>query len=63
MLVDGNWVPTFPRARYLMGRVEYEHWSKPQGREDMVAVFGYSVQPVFDGYWGAHFVGGGRVRR
>lgn len=22
-----------------------------------------SVQPVFDGYWGAHFVGGGRVNR
>ena len=48
MLVDGRWVPTFPRARYLMGRVEYEHWSRPQGREDMVAVFGDSVQPVFD---------------
>src|ERR1700761_7762748 len=48
MLVDGKWVPTFPRARYLMGRVEYQHWSKPQGREDMVAVFGDSVQPVMD---------------
>src|SRR5215207_2223185 len=22
MLVEGKWVPTFPRARYLMGRVE-----------------------------------------
>ena len=22
MLVDGKWLPTFPRARYLMGRVE-----------------------------------------
>ena len=43
MLVDGRWVPTFPRARYLMGRIEYEHWSQPQGREDMVAVFGDSV--------------------
>jgi glyoxylase-like metal-dependent hydrolase (beta-lactamase superfamily II) len=48
MLVDGRWVPTFPRARYLMGRVEYEHWSRPQGRDDMVAVFGDSVRPVFD---------------
>src|SRR5246500_3907679 len=47
-LVDGKWVPTFPNARYLMGRIEYEHWSKPQGREDMVIVFGDSVQPVFD---------------
>jgi glyoxylase-like metal-dependent hydrolase (beta-lactamase superfamily II) len=31
-----------------MGRVEFEHWSRPHGREDMVAVFGDSVQPVFD---------------
>ena len=23
MLVDGKWVPTFPKARYLMGRVEF----------------------------------------
>ena len=48
MLEGGKWLPTFPNARYLMGRVEYEHWSRPQGREDMVAVFGDSVQPVFD---------------
>jgi glyoxylase-like metal-dependent hydrolase (beta-lactamase superfamily II) len=48
MLVEGKWVPTFPRARYLMGRVEFDHWSRPHGREDMVAVFGDSVQPVFD---------------
>jgi glyoxylase-like metal-dependent hydrolase (beta-lactamase superfamily II) len=24
--VDGRWVPTFPNARYLFGRTEYEHW-------------------------------------
>ena len=48
MLAGGKWVPTFPRARYLMGRIEYEHWSKPHGREDMAAVFGDSVRPVFD---------------
>ncbi len=48
MLVDGRWVPTFPRARYLMGRVEFEHWSSHEGREDMRAVFGDSVQPVYD---------------
>ena len=28
MLVDGKWVPTFPNARYLFGRHEYEHWMK-----------------------------------
>src|SRR5262245_45681558 len=25
MLVNGQWLPTFPNARYLFGRVEYEH--------------------------------------
>jgi glyoxylase-like metal-dependent hydrolase (beta-lactamase superfamily II) len=24
--VDGEWVPTFPNARYLFGRREWEHW-------------------------------------
>src|SRR5690606_21643364 len=27
-LVDGRWVPTFPNARYIMGRHEFEHWQK-----------------------------------
>ena len=26
MLVDGRWVPTFPNARYLLGRAEFEYW-------------------------------------
>jgi glyoxylase-like metal-dependent hydrolase (beta-lactamase superfamily II) len=25
-LRDGRWVPTFPNARYLVGRTEMEHW-------------------------------------
>ena len=25
-LVDGRWVPTFPQARYLFGRTEFDHW-------------------------------------
>jgi glyoxylase-like metal-dependent hydrolase (beta-lactamase superfamily II) len=25
-LVNGKWVPTFPQARYLFGRREYDHW-------------------------------------
>ena len=48
MLVDDKWVATFPRARYLMGRVEFEHWSRSHGREDMTAMFADSVQPVYD---------------
>jgi glyoxylase-like metal-dependent hydrolase (beta-lactamase superfamily II) len=25
-LVNGKWVPTFPQARYLFGKQEYDHW-------------------------------------
>ena len=25
-LVNGRWVPTFPNARYLFGKKEYDHW-------------------------------------
>ena len=25
-LVNGKWVPTFPNARYLFGKAEYDHW-------------------------------------
>ena len=48
MLVDGRWVPTFPKARYLFGRVEYEHWSTQTERADMLPVFADSVQPIFE---------------
>ncbi len=26
-LVNGRWVPTFPQARYLFGKQEFEHWT------------------------------------
>jgi glyoxylase-like metal-dependent hydrolase (beta-lactamase superfamily II) len=26
-LVEGKWVPTFPKARYLFGRREWQHWA------------------------------------
>ena len=48
MLVDGKWVPTFPRARYLMGRVEFTHWREQHERDDMAAIFADSVKPVQD---------------
>jgi glyoxylase-like metal-dependent hydrolase (beta-lactamase superfamily II) len=25
-LVDGSWVPTFPNAKYVMAKREYDHW-------------------------------------
>ena len=48
MLIDGRWVPTFPNARYLMGRVEYGHWTSQHDREDMTAILADSVAPVWD---------------
>jgi len=48
MLVDGRWVPTFPKADYLFGRVEYEHWATQQERPDMLAVFGDSIVPILE---------------
>ncbi|HJS84822.1 MAG TPA: MBL fold metallo-hydrolase [Acetobacteraceae bacterium] len=48
MLVDGRWVPTFPQARYLMGREEFRHWTGDHGREDMRHVLADSVLPVHD---------------
>jgi glyoxylase-like metal-dependent hydrolase (beta-lactamase superfamily II) len=47
-LVDGQWVPTFPNAQYLFGRVEYEHWSRQTTREDMITVLDDSIRPIFD---------------
>lgn len=47
MLRDGKWVPTFPRARYLFGRREFEHWQRAaEGAQR--AVFDDSVQPIVD---------------
>jgi len=48
MLVDGRWVPTFPNARYLIGRIEYKHWTSQQDREDMTAILADSVTPVWE---------------
>jgi glyoxylase-like metal-dependent hydrolase (beta-lactamase superfamily II) len=48
MLVDGRWVPTFPNARYLFGRIEFEHWRAQTARLDMLPVLADSVMPIFD---------------
>jgi glyoxylase-like metal-dependent hydrolase (beta-lactamase superfamily II) len=48
MLVGGRWVPTFPKARYLMGRVEFEYWRTQQEVEHHRPVFADSVAPVFE---------------
>ncbi|HLK25829.1 MAG TPA: MBL fold metallo-hydrolase [Caulobacteraceae bacterium] len=47
MLENGKWVPTFPKARYLIGRKEYEHWSAGEG-EELKTILAENVQPIFD---------------
>ena len=47
MLIDGKWVPTFPKARYLIGQAEFAHWQADTDK-DQVAVMNDSVLPVFD---------------
>jgi glyoxylase-like metal-dependent hydrolase (beta-lactamase superfamily II) len=46
-LVDGRWVPTFPRARYLFARTEWEHWSTVLEAETPT-IMADSVRPVLD---------------
>lgn len=47
MLAGGKWVPTFPRARYLIGRKEWEHWSTVEAA-DTREILADSVRPVFE---------------
>ena len=47
-LVDGKWVPTFPNARYLFGKTEYEHWRDHSDEPYQAAVFRDSVKPIMD---------------
>lgn len=46
MKVDDSWQPTFPNARYLIGRREYEYWSQSDS-EDQAPVMKDSVTPIF----------------
>jgi glyoxylase-like metal-dependent hydrolase (beta-lactamase superfamily II) len=43
----GRWVPTFPRARHLFARPEWEHWSNERD-EDTQRIMTDSVTPVLD---------------
>lgn len=47
-LVDGKWMPTFTKARYVFGRDEYGCWKDHSERPEHVAVFNDSVKPVVD---------------
>ena len=51
-LVDGEWVPTFPNAKYIFSRREFEHWQSPTGGHvtlpENIAVIEDSVLPVIE---------------
>ena len=45
MLVDGEWLPTFPNARYLVGETEWRYWD---GQDSSATILADSVRPVVD---------------
>ncbi len=59
-LVDGEWVPTFPNARYLFGRTEWQSWADEAARSetnpdhtgklglDVGLVMADSITPILD---------------
>lgn len=48
MLVNGEWVPTFPNARYLLARREFEYWDKAAADELNDGIMQDSVRPVME---------------
>jgi glyoxylase-like metal-dependent hydrolase (beta-lactamase superfamily II) len=50
-LVDGEWQPTFPNARYLFARPEWEYWKHNEGHPGLARTGDYvgdSVWPIFE---------------
>ena len=47
-LVNGKWVPTFDKARYVFVKPEYEYWRDNSPTPTHAAVFEDSVKPVID---------------
>jgi glyoxylase-like metal-dependent hydrolase (beta-lactamase superfamily II) len=51
-LIDGRWVPTFPNAKYVMAKREYDHWSavyaKDKGQDGNIHALSFedSVLPI-----------------
>jgi glyoxylase-like metal-dependent hydrolase (beta-lactamase superfamily II) len=46
-LEGGRWVPTFPKARYIFGKTEYDYWTEQNARAE-VPPFADSVLPVVE---------------
>jgi glyoxylase-like metal-dependent hydrolase (beta-lactamase superfamily II) len=48
MLVNGEWVPTFPNARYLLAQPEFEYWDQAEADALNDGVMADSVRPVVE---------------
>ncbi len=46
-LEGGRWVPTFPNARYIFGKAEYDYWTEQNAKAE-VPPFADSVLPVVE---------------
>jgi glyoxylase-like metal-dependent hydrolase (beta-lactamase superfamily II) len=46
-LENGRWVPTFPKARYVFAKSEYDYWHEQNARAE-VPPFADSVLPVVE---------------
>ena len=61
-LENGKWVPTFPKAKYVMSRTDHDHWAAVAKRPDSVPyevnTYNDSVLPIVEAKM-AEFVAGG----
>ena len=46
-LENGRWVPTFPKARYVFGKTEFDYWTEMHAKAP-VPPFGDSVLPIVE---------------
>lgn len=47
-LENGRWVPTFPNARYIFGRRDYEHWETQEEIPPHQEAFRDSILPIVE---------------
>ncbi len=47
-LENGRWVPTFPNARYIFDKVEFEGWANKQDDHGLDGAYADSILPVVD---------------
>jgi glyoxylase-like metal-dependent hydrolase (beta-lactamase superfamily II) len=46
-LENGRWVPTFPKARYVFAKTEFDYWSETHAKTPVPAI-GDSVMPIVE---------------